>query len=77
MTAEIVNLQEYRERKLREDKAAGREKNDDAPADSYADAPRRARAGKENEETGADGTEETGAEDLLENDDENRGGEPV
>lgn len=73
MTAEIVNLQEYRERKLREDKAAGREKNDDAPGD----APRRARAGKENEETGADGTEETGAEDLLENDDENRGGEPV
>ncbi len=69
MTAEIVNLLEYRERKLREDKASGREKN--------ADAPSRARSGKGNDETGADGTEETGTEDLLENDDENRGGEPV
>lgn len=73
MTAEIVNLLEYRERKLREDKASGREKNADAPAD----APKRVRSGKENEETGTDGTEETGTEDLLENDDENRGGEPA
>ena len=73
MTAEIVNLLEYRERKLREDKAAGREINADAPAD----APRRARSGKGNEEISADGTEETLPQDLLENDDENRGGEPA
>lgn len=73
MTAEIVNLQEYRERKLRVDKVARGIKNDDAPADSL----RRARAGKGNEKTGTDGTEETLPEDLLDNDDENRGGEPT
>ena len=77
MTAEIVNLQEYREQKMRVDKVAGREKNDGASADTPADAPRRARAGKGNEKTGADGTEETPPEGLLENNDENRGGEPV
>ncbi|MEE9318206.1 MAG: hypothetical protein V3U48_07945 [Rhodospirillales bacterium] len=77
MTAEIVNLQEYRERKLRVDKVARGIKNDDAPADTPADSLRRARAGKGNEKTGTDGTEETLPEDLLDNDDENRGGEPT
>jgi hypothetical protein len=67
MTAEIVDLQKYREQKKR---AAGEPQRSRR---SYSRAPTR----KFKKETGTNGPEEALSDDRLDNDDGTRGGEPV
>ena len=67
MTAEVVDLQKYREQKKR---AAGEPQRS-------PNSRRRAPARKFKKETGTNGPEEALSDDRLGNDDGTRGGEPA